>query len=157
MKHFLVLFLLLSVTAAIRQTKREKADPWTGTFKLDTAKSKISGPAPKEETVTVDAASKDSVKYTIKGTDAQDKPYTVAYEGKPGAASPQTMDGKEVAQVTYQMPSSHEFTSESKGTDGSSGTGRISLSRDGKTITVREHSKDAKGASHEQTMIYVRQ
>jgi hypothetical protein len=67
------------------------------------------------------------------------------------------MDGKEVAQVTYQMPSSHEFTSESKGTDGSSGTGRISLSRDGKTITVREHSKDAKGASHEQTMIYVRQ
>ena len=157
MKHFLVLFLLLSVTAVLSQTKRQTADPWTGTFKLDTAKSKISGPAPKEETVTVDAASKDSVKYTIKGTDAQDKAYTVAYEGKPGTASPQTMDGKEVAQVTYQMPSSHEFTSISKGSDGSSGTGKITLSRDGKTITVREHNKDAKGASHEQTMIYVRQ
>jgi hypothetical protein len=67
------------------------------------------------------------------------------------------MDGKEVAQITYQMPSSHEFTSELKGSDGSSGTARISLSRDGKTITVREHSKDAKGAAHEQTTVYVRQ
>src|ERR1051326_8733648 len=112
MKHFLVLFLLLSVTAALRQTKRQAADPWTGTFKLDTAKSKISGPAPKEETVTVDAASKDSVKYTIKGADAQDKSYTVSYDGKVGTASPQTMDGKEVAQITYQMPSPREFTSE---------------------------------------------
>jgi hypothetical protein len=157
MKHFLVLFLLLSVTAAFSQTKSQRADPWAGTFKLDKAKSKISGPAPKEETVTVDAASKDSVKYTIKGTDAQDKSYTVSYDGKVGTPSSQTMDGKEVAQITYQMPSSHEFTSELKGSDGSSGTARISLSRDGKTITVREHSKDAKGAAHEQTTVYVRQ
>jgi hypothetical protein len=157
MKYFLILFLLLGITAAPSQTKRQTADPWIGTFKLDTAKSKISGPAPKEETVTVDAASKDSIKYTIKGTDAQDKSYTVSYDGKTGTASPQTMDGKEVAQITYQMPSSHEFTSEVKGSDGGSGTAKITLSRDGKTITVREHSKDAKGASHEQTMVYVRE
>jgi hypothetical protein len=157
MKHFLVLFLLLSVTAAFSQTKSQTADPWAGTFKLDKAKSKMSGPAPKEETVTVDSASKDSLKYTIQGTDTQDKSYTVTYDGKVGTASPQTMDGKDVAQITYQMPSSHEFTSESKGSDGSSGTARITLSRDGKTIIVREHSKDAKGAAHQQTMVYVRQ
>jgi hypothetical protein len=158
MKQFLVLILLLSCTAAYSQTKKQAgADPWAGNFKLDTAKSTFHGPAPKEEAVTVDAATKDSVKYTIKGTDAEGKPYTVTYEGKAGTASPQMSDGKEVAQITYQMPSSHEFTSESRGTDGSSGKAIVTLSRDNKTITVKEHSKDAKGAEHDQTAVYVRQ
>lgn len=158
MKYFLVLLLLLNAAFAFSQTKKNSsADPWAGTYKLDTSKSKFSGPAPKEETVTVDAASKDSVKYTIKGSGADGKPYTVSYDGKVGTPSAQTMDGKEVAQITYQMPSSHEFTSEAKGSDGSSSSGTITLSRDSKTITVREHSKDASGAAREQTMVYTRQ
>jgi hypothetical protein len=154
----MILLLLLSCTFAFSQAKKQTgADPWAGTYKLDTAKSKFQMPAPKEETVTVDAANKDSVKYTIKGTDAQDKPYTVTYDGKPGTPTAVMVDGKEDAQVTYQMPSSHEFTSTSRGTDGSSGTATITLSKDNKTITVREHSKDAKGAAHEQTLIYLRE
>ncbi len=158
MKHVLVLLLLLNGIVAFSQSKKQtSADPWAGTYKLDTAKSKFSGAAPKEETVTVDAASKDSVKYTINGTDPTGKSYTVSYDGKTGTASPQTMDGKDVAQITYQMPSSHEFTSEMKGSDGSSGTATITLSKNNKTITVREHSKDAKGAAHEQTAVYTRQ
>lgn len=158
MKHFLVLLLLLNAAFAFSQTKKHSSgDPWAGTYKLDTAKSKFSGPAPKEETVTVDAASKDSVKYTIKGTDSDNKPYTVSYDGRIGTPSAQTMDGKDVAQITYQMPSSHQFTSEAKGRDGSSSNGTIILSRDNKTITVREHSKDANGAAREQTAVYTRQ
>lgn len=158
MKQCMILLLLLSCTLAFSQEKKQTgADPWAGTYKLDAAKSKFQGPAPKEETVTVDAASKNSVKYTIKGTDAQGKSYTVTYDGKPGTASPVMMDGKEEAQMTYQMPSSHEFTSTSRAGDGGSGTATISLSKDNKTITVREHSKDAKGAAHQQTMIYVRE
>ena len=158
MKTFLVVLLLLNAAFAFSQTKKNSsADPWAGTYKLDTSKSKFSGPAPKEETVTVDAASKDSVKYTIKGTGSDDKPYTVSYDGKVGSPSAQTMDGKEVAQITYQMPSSHQFTSETKGADGSSGKATITLSKDNKTITVREHSKDASGAAHEQTTVYMRQ
>jgi hypothetical protein len=158
MKYLLVLLLLLNVGLAFGQKKKQSgADPWQGTYKLDTSKSKFSGQAPKEETVTVDAASKDAIKYTISGTDADGKAYTVSYDGKVGTASPQSMDGKEVAQISYQMPSSHQFTSQTKGSDGSSGTATITLSKDNKTITVREHSKDAKGAAHEQTAVYTRQ
>lgn len=158
MKYLLVLLLLLNGISAFSQKKKQtSADPWAGTYKLDSAKSKFSGPAPKEETVTVEAASKDSVKYTINGTDAEGKSYTLSYDGKVGAPSPATMDGKEIAQTTYQMPSSHQFTSQSKGSDGSSGTGTVTLSKDNKTITVREHSRDAKGAAHDQTIVYVRQ
>ncbi len=157
MKQCLLLLLLLSCTAAFTQPgKPTGADPWAGTWKLDTAKSKLHAPAPKEETVTVDSANKNSVKYTIKGTDPEGKPYTVTYDGKVGTPAAELVDGKEAGKLTYQMPSSHEFKSESHSTDGAMGTATITLSRDGKTITVKEHRKDARG-EFDQTAVYVRE
>jgi hypothetical protein len=161
-KRFLVLFLLLSCTVAFSQKKKQAGaganpNPWIGNFKLDLAQSKISGQPPKEETVAVSAASKDSIKYTISGKDAQGESYTMNYDGKPGTASPQMAEGKKIADITYQMPSTHQFTSQGHGTDGSTSTGTITLAKDNKTITVQEHSKDAKGAEHDMTMVYVRQ
>jgi hypothetical protein len=158
MKQGLLLLLLLSCTVAFSQAKKQAgADPWAGNWKLDTAKSKMHDTAPKEETVTVDAISKDSIKYTIKGTGPDGSSYTVSYDGKVGAPSAEMVDGKEAAQLTYQMPSSHELTSESKGNDGSSSTAKITLSKDNKTVTVHEQGKNAKGEQHDQTMVYARQ
>ena len=158
MKRFMVLFLLLSCTVAFAQKKKQAGkDPWVGNYKLDLAQSKTPSQAPKEETVAVSAASKDSIKYTISGKDAQGQSYTVNFDGKVGTASPQMSEGKEIAQITYQMPSSHQFTSQGHGADGSTSTGTVTLSPDNKTITVREHSKDPKGAEHDITMVYVRQ
>jgi len=161
MKRFLVLFLLLSCTVALSQKKKQTgtgpASPWAGTYKLDPAQSKINGQPPQEETVAVSSATKDSIKYTISGKDPQGESYTMNYDGKVGTASPQMAEGKEIAQITYQMPSSHQFTSQGRGSDGSSSTGTVTLAKDNKTITVQEHNKDAKGAEHDQTMVYVRQ
>ena len=159
MKRFMVLFLLLSCTVAFSQKKKAGANPpnpWIGNYKLDVAQSKMAGQPPQEETVVVSAAGKDALKYTIQGKDQQGS-YTMNYEGKPGTAAPQMAEGKEIAQITYQMPSSHQFTSQGHGTDGSTSTGTITLSQDKKTITVHEHSKDPKGAERDQTMVYVRQ
>jgi hypothetical protein len=164
MKRFLVLVLLLNCTVAFSQKKnqpnsdpRNPANHWAGTYKLDPAQSKISGQAPAQETVVVTSATKDSVKYTIQGKDAQGNSYTMNYEGKVGTAAPQMAEGKEIAQITYQMPSPNQFTSQGHGSDGSSSTGTITLAKDNKTITVQEHYKDAQGAEHDQTMVYVRQ
>lgn len=161
MKRFMVLFLLLTCTVAFSQKKKQAgsnpANPWVGNFKLDVAQSKIPGQPPQQEMVAVSAADKNAVKYTIQGKDAQGNSYTVNYEGKPGTASPQMAEGKKIADITYQMPSSHQFTSKGQGVDGSSSTGTVTLAKDGKTITVREHSKDAKSAEQDQTMVYVRQ
>jgi heme-binding NEAT domain protein len=158
-KRFMVLFLLLSCTVAFAQKKATTSakDPWIGNYKLDVAQSKIAGQPPREETVAVSAANKDSIKYTISGKDSQGESYTMNYEGKPGTPAPQMAEGKEIAQITYQMPSSHQLTSEGRGADGSTSTGTVTLSPDNKTITVREHSKDPKGAEHDSTMVYVRQ
>ncbi|HEY2496875.1 MAG TPA: hypothetical protein VGK24_07390 [Candidatus Angelobacter sp.] len=158
MKRSLVVLLVFSCAVAFSQKKTKTGtDPWVGTFKLDVAKSKISGQPPQEETVSVASATRDSIKYTIGGKDAQGNSYTMNYDGKVGTASPQMMEGKEIAQITYQMPSSHQFTSQGRGTDGSTSTGAITLSKDKKTITVQEHNKDPQGAERDQTMVYVRQ
>ena len=171
----IVLFLLLlTCTITFSQKKKQTGsdpanaanrslgnarvgNPWTGNYKLDIAHSKIDGEPPQQETVAVSAAGKGSIKYTIQGKDAQGNSYTMNYEGKVGTASPQMAEGKKIADITYQMPSSHQFTSQGQGTDGSTSTGTITLAKDNKTITVREHSKDTKGAEHDQTMVYVRQ
>jgi hypothetical protein len=161
MKRFMVLFLLLSCTVALSQKKKpagaNPANPWIGNFKLGVAQSKLAGQPPQQEIVAVSAADKNAVKYTIQGKDAQGNSYTLNYDGKPGSASPQMAEGKEIAQITYQMPSSHEFTSQGHGADGSISTGTITLAKDNKTITVREHNKDAKGAELDTTSVYVRQ
>jgi hypothetical protein len=158
MKKLLVFLLFVSCTLAYGQKKEQSgSDAWTGTFKLDTAQSKFAGAAPKEEMVTVDSATKASVKYTIKGIDAQGNSYTLSYDGKVGTQSPQMLEGKEVAQVTYQMPSAHEFTSEVRGADGTASKGKVTLSKDNKTITVQEQIKDTQGGTHDQTAVYVRQ
>jgi hypothetical protein len=158
MRRAMSVALLLSCAVAFAQAKKQTGgDPWKGTFKLDTSQSKFISNAPKDELVTVDSATKDSVKYTIKGTDAQGNPYTLSFEGKVGSASPQTMNGTPVAQVTYQMPSPREFISEARGSDGTASTGTVTLSNDNKTITVREQVKDAQGKTQEMTAVYVRQ
>src|SRR5262245_53286887 len=99
MKQCFLLFLLLSCTLAYIQTANQSAsEPWAGTSKLDAANSKRLPPGPKEETVTVDSITKDGIKYTIKGTDAQGKAYTVTFAGKVGTAGPEMVDGKEMSQ-----------------------------------------------------------
>jgi hypothetical protein len=154
----MVLFLLLSCTVAFAQKKKQAAkDPWIGNYKLDVAQSKISGQPPQQETVALSAVSKDSIKYTISGKDAQGESYTMNFDGKVGTAAPEMAEGKEIAQITFQMPSSHQLTQQARGTNGSTITGTVTLSPDNKTITVREHIKDSKGAEHDETSVYVRQ
>jgi hypothetical protein len=72
MRKLLVLLSALGLAGALYA-----ADSFTGTWKLDTAKSKYeSGPAPKETTTTV-RESKDTTDVTVKGTDGSGKPVAI--------------------------------------------------------------------------------
>jgi hypothetical protein len=161
MKRFVLLLLSFSCALVFSvnalSQKKTAADPWAGTFKLDLSKSKFSGPSPKEETATVASATKDSIKYTIAGTDVNGNPYSFSYDGKADTAGQQVRNGRAIATITYHMPSPREFTSNGEGADGARSTGTVTLSKDGKTITVHEKSKNAQGAEQENTATYVRQ
>jgi len=158
MKRLISLCLLLSCAVAFGQKKTTtNSDPWVGTFKLDLSKSKFSGPSPKEETVTVASATKDSIKYTIAGTDANGNAYNLSFDGKADAPSQEMMGGQAAGTITYHMKSPREFTSEGQGADGTTSTGTITLSKDGKTVITHLKNKTAQGSEQENTIVYVRQ
>jgi len=135
------------------------SDPWAGTWKFDAAKSKLHGPAPKEETVTSQAAGAggQTVKYSIQGTAADGSAMTESYDGKAdGQAYPFIANGKEVAKISYHRDSDHQYTSHGTGADGTTTTGTVTLSKDGKTITIQEHAKGPQG-EFDEMVVYNKQ
>ena len=140
--------LLLGCSLMLAQAaKAPQSDPWVGQWKLDVAQSKFHGPAPKEETLTVDAASKSAVKYSTKGTAADGSAYTEAYDGKPdGKEYPLTRNGQEEAKISYHRNSDHNSTGKGTGADGSTFTENVTLAKDGKTLTVKQHYTTKEGA-----------
>lgn len=135
------------------------ADPWAGTWKFDAAKSKLHGPAPKEETVTSQGSGPggQTIKYSIHGTAADGSAITESYDGKAdGQAYPFIANGQEVAKISYHRDSDHQYTSRGTGADGSISTGTVTLSKDGKTITIQEHVKGQQG-EFDETIVYNKQ
>jgi hypothetical protein len=161
MKKFALLSVILVGAWAFAQ-KTEKApnpDPWAGTWKLDVAKSKLHGPVPKEETVTSEGtgATGNDVKYSVSGIDADGKPFSQSYDGKAdGQSYPAVANGQEVAKISYHKDSDHQYTGHGTAADGSTTASTITLSEDGKTITVQEHVKGTQG-EFDQTIVYSKQ
>jgi hypothetical protein len=146
-KRLCFLAVLLSFSLAFAQTAKKAPapapagpDPWVGNWKLDTATSKFHGPAPKEETLTIDAANRSAVKYSTKGTQADGKPYTESYDGKPdGKEYSLLRDGQPVARISYHRNTDHNSTGHGATADGATFVETVTLSNDGKTITVKQH------------------
>lgn len=157
-KRLALVALLLGCSLALAQGKKAAAaDPWAGTWKLDTSKSKFHNPGPKEETLTVDAASAEAVKYSMKGTGPDGSPYTEAYTGKPdGNPYPLTRNGQEVAKISYHRNSDHSSTGNATVVDGSTFTEDVTLSKDGKTITVTQHHKTT-GGNFDEVIVFTKQ
>lgn len=159
----LVLFGLL-LTGALALSKNQaiaqgKTDPWAGSWKFDSAKSQLHAPAPKEETVTSDPTGPDgkTVKYSIHGIAADGSPINESYDGKAdGQPYPFIANGQEVAKISYHRDSAHQYSNKGTGADGSTSTGTVTLSQDGKTITIKEHVKSKTG-EFDQTVIYHKQ
>src|SRR5262245_3361235 len=148
--------LVLSQGQAIGQPK---PDPWAGSWKLDVAKSQLHTPPPKEETITSEPTGPDgkTVKYSVHGVAADGTPIDESYDGKAdGKPYPFIAGGKEAAKISYQRVSAHEYSSQGASADGSTSTGTVTLSGDGKTITVKEHVKSKTG-EFDQTVIYHKQ
>jgi hypothetical protein len=155
MKKLTLLALVLTGALAFAQA----ADPWAGTWKFDAAKSKLNGPAPKEEIVTSQATGPDrlTVKYSISGTAADGTAINQTYDGKAdGQPYPMVAGGQEVAKITYFRDSVNQYSSHGISSDGTTTTGTVTLSKDGKTITVEEHVKGAQG-EFDQTIVYNKQ
>jgi hypothetical protein len=157
-KLALLAVVLMGASAFAQKTeKAPKPDPWAGTWKLDVAKSKMRGPAPKEETVTSSGAAGDIVKYSISGVAADGKPINESYDGKAdGQPYPFIVNGQEVAKISYHRDSDHQYSTHGTVADGSTSAGTVTLSKNGKTLTIQEHVKATQG-EFDQTIVYNKQ
>lgn len=122
------------------------SNDWVGTWKLDTAQSKLHQ-APKQETLQIiDSGSKDNIKWSIDGTAADGSTYHETFEGQAdGKSYPIMRDNKEFSQVSYQWIDDNSVNALVKIPDGTTTTEKIDLAPDGKTITLHLHSKSKDG------------
>lgn len=135
------------------------SSPWSGTWKLDVAKSKFHNPMPKSETLVippVDAAST-TVKFTIHIVNADGTTTDISYNGKTdGTHYPQIANGKDtIAMVTFSRTSSHVYTSHSLVKAGGTMSATHTMTQDNHTFTSQVHGTDSKGA-YDQTEVWVR-
>ena len=133
------------------------ADNWIGTWKLNVAKSKFKpGPAPKSQTLKFESTA-DGIKLTTDSVGADGKAtqggYTAKFDGtetpfsgNPNAdtASPKRVDGNHYVN-TWRKDGKVTVTAD------------VTISKDGKTLTVVQTGKDAKGQVMDTVEVFEKQ
>lgn len=131
------------------------ADAFLGNWKLNEAKSKLTG-GPKNTTVVYEAAA-DSIKITTDGTDPQGKPAHSEWTGKfDGKDYPVSGDPSADARA-YTKVNDHTLTFENKKGGKVGLSGRITVSADGKTRTVHVSGTGPDGKKFTSTAVYDKQ
>jgi hypothetical protein len=132
------------------------ADAFTGTWKLNEAKSKLSPGMPKNTSVVYEDAG-ENVKVTVEGVDADGKATHNEWTGKfDGKDYPVTGDATSDAR-SYKKVNDHTLTFAGKKGGKVTLSGRIVVSADGKTRTVTVSGTDTKGNKVSGTAVYDKQ
>jgi hypothetical protein len=130
-------------------------NPQMGTWKLNEAKSKFTGKA-RNQTVVYEAAG-DQTKVTVDGVDANGAAVHNEWTGKfDGKDYPVTGDGNADAR-SYRMINKNTLALTNKKSGKATLTGRIVVSRDGKTRTVTTTATDAQGKKVTDVAVYDKQ
>jgi hypothetical protein len=149
-------FALAVALCAAFATVAAAADPFDGTWKLNTAKSKYDpGPAPDKATVTIQTDGNSS---TVKAESSfEGKPYTTSYTVTLDG-TPAPLQGSPVADMV-SVKKVDERTREMKTTKAGSpvGESRATVSADGKTATVTGSGLTPKGTKTTFTAVYEKQ
>jgi hypothetical protein len=133
------------------------ADAYTGTWKLNDAKSKFSPGATKNNTV-VYAPAGDMVKVTVDGVDkdgkAEHNEWTGKFDGKdyPVTGSTGLADSR-----SYTKVDDHTMNMTLKKAGKVVGTGKIAVSADGKSRTVTTMASDPNMTAMNNTAVYDKQ
>ncbi len=141
--------LLITATAA-----NAAASPQMGTWKLNEAKSKFAPGATKNHTVTYTAAKGDMTKVTVDGMDKDGKPVhwtcTVKFDGKS-----YKVKGTTIADSISYNPVNDRTNELTLMKDGKvAATGKVTVSKDGRSRTVTTTMTDAKGKKHTDKAYY---
>jgi hypothetical protein len=149
--------LLLTVALCFAGTALSFAQsPQMGTWKLDEAKSKIPAGVVKNSTV-IYATDGDNVKVTTDGTDSDGKPLHTEWTGKfDGKEYPLTGDPTADSR-SYKMIDEHTLELTNKKSGKATTSGRVVVSKDGKTRTLHLTATDSSGKKVSGVSMYDKQ
>lgn len=134
------------------------ADSWLGTWKLNVAKSKfVPGPPPQNMTIKFEPAPNGAIKFTGDGVNGEGQAthleYTAPFDGTDiawtGNANADTAAPRRLDANRYE----NTWKKDGKPVV----TVSVTVSSDGKTLTVIQRGKDAKGQVMDMTEVFERQ
>ena len=158
MQRFLKLALATLVLTSA--TTAFAPDNPLGSWKLNLAKSKYSpGPMPVKSLNSTREADGDGVKVTTTGERADgsaiNTTYTAKFDGSPASISGQ---GAPYDTISVKKVNDSTYTYETKNsTNKYHATGRLTVSSDGKTLTMKAKGTDADGKPLSVTLVYEKQ
>ena len=117
-----------------------------GTWKLNVAKSKFNpGPAPKSQTVKIEAWGTDGVTYTADGVDSTGAPTHATFQAKYDEKFVKFTGNPDGDMIAYKRINASTVEATTQLAGKVIGTTKIVVSADGKTRTLTQTGKNAKG------------
>jgi hypothetical protein len=161
MKRILLVVTLVVLAVLVSGILMAQSNPFVGTWKMNTAKSKYNpGPAPQSQTQTIEAQG-NGVKATSEGTAADGTHiawgYTANYDGKDNPISGTTgvLNGADTVATKRINANTSENTFKKAGKVVL--TGRDVVSKDGKLRTITAKGTDANGQAVSRTIVFDKQ
>lgn len=144
MKTFALMMICMLAFAATK-AQSQSAKAWAGAWKLDTSKSRLHNTAPQSITLQIETMDAQAVKFTANGTGPEGKPFSESFDGKAdGKQYPLIVNGSEAGKVSYRRESDSKFSAHGMLPEGTV-TESLSLSPDGKTMTVQVQVRSSQG------------
>ena len=131
--------------------------PFAGTWKLDTAKTKYtSGEAPKDITLVIEEQG-DNFSVTVTGTNADGSPLSRKYTVPVKGGSGQIQEGSSFDAVTSKAVSARVRENSYSKNGKQISWHRVTVSKDGKTLTSTVKGVDAEGKTVAGTDVFEKQ
>jgi hypothetical protein len=155
-RSLVVAVMLVGFSALATGAAAQSTDPWIGTWKLDTAKSKYSpGPSPQSSTITleaVDGGIKQTTDTTPLSGPRTHAEVTAKFDGRdyPVKGNPNA------DMQAFTKIDGHSYQVVGKKGGKVTLTSKIVISADGKTRTVTQTGTDGQGKAVNNTIVYGR-
>ena len=152
------LTLVIALTSVLAFAAVAFSDNHAGTWKLNLAKSSYSpGPAPKSQTLKIEAWGDDGLKYAADGVGPDGKPTHAEFQAK--------FDGKDVPfkgnpdadTLAYKRIDANTLEATTKMKGKTTLIAKVVVSKDGKTRTVTQTGTDAQGRTTKNVLVYEKQ
>lgn len=155
-KNLFVRSVLVGAVTLALGTAAFAGEAWVGAWKVNAAKSQFGSSAMRTQTLKFEAKPA-GIKLTSEGTDAQGKPvhagYTSKFDGKDVS-----WDGNPVADTACPKKiDDNSYENVWKKGGKAIATAKVSVSKDGKTLTVTTDGTDPQGAKVQSVAVYDRQ